>query len=85
MRQRIMFREKVAQKLLRDTVAVYCVCHVSLSTSVNLVGIRDSDTIPVLPVWTRACDVFEVCAVRPYAGRFLVVKPEATIVKAVRL
>ena len=75
----------MAQKLLRDTVAVYCVCHVSLPTSVNLVGIRDTNPIPVLPVWTRACDVFEVCAIRPYTGRFLVVKPEATIVKAMRL
>jgi hypothetical protein len=39
----------------------------------------------VYPVCTRACDVFEVCAIRSYSGRFLVVKAEATTVEPVRM
>jgi hypothetical protein len=38
----------------------------------------------VLLVRTVADMIFQVCAIRPYTGRFLVIKTKATIVETIR-
>ena len=76
-------REDVSQEAFGDAVSIFRLRRVRLCTSRHFFWGRDADTELVWLRVTRTRVVFQVCAIGPYAGRFLVRKPKAAVVKTI--
>ena len=74
----------ISQKLFGDTIPISCPRLIRLCAFGKFLRGRDSDAISVLLRRTRARVIFQVCTIRPYAGRFLIQEAKAAIVKTIR-